>query len=61
MAKLPWRKLSTTIKNLEVVGQKFPTFNHAEGEVDGLLEERGGSQSYQDPLVLEHGIRLTQG
>ena len=37
-----------------------PYLNHAGGEADDLLEERGVSQVYQDPLVLEHGIRLTQ-
>ena len=38
----------------------IPYLNHAGGKADDLLEEHGGSQGYQDPLVLEHGIRLTQ-
>ena len=38
----------------------IPYLNHAGGEADDLLEERGISQVYQDPLVLEHGIRFTQ-
>ena len=38
----------------------IPYLNHAGGEAEDLLEERGISQVYQDPLVLEHGIRFTQ-